>query len=486
MHDDRDRRIAKLEQELADLRVVVKALLSQNEDLRAEVDRLRWDNEELRRDNEELRARLGQNSSNSSNPPSSDSPAQREARPGKPPSGRRRGGQPGHKGSRRQLLIPTKPTVDCYPVSCRRCGEELPRRADPDALRHQVVELPPIAPEVSEWRLHRLCCRNCGTVTCGTLPPGVPQGMCGPGLMALIGLLTGDYNVSRRRAVDLLSDVLGVDISLGALSEAEETVSDAVAAPVAQAREHVAEQLIKHTDATGWRQAGQARTLWTIATAAATVFFIIPDATRAGLRGLFAKIKGVLVSDRGKQFAFWAMAQRQICWAHLLRRFAGFAERSGEAGQLGDRLLICARTVMHCWHRVRDGTMSRADLQWMAASLGPIIERHLESGVRLGLRGVSGSCADILEHRQALWTFANIEGVEPTNNHAERELRAFVLWRKRSYGAQSDRGCRFAERIMTVTHTLRKQKRHVLSYLTQACQAALLRRPPPPLVMPTP
>jgi transposase len=304
--------------------------------------------------------------------------------------------------------------------------------------------------------------------------------------MALIGLLTGDYNMSRRRAVDLLSDVLGIEISLGALSQAEEAVSEAIAVPVAQAREHVAEQPIKHTDATGWRQAGQARTLWTIATAAVTVFFIVPDATRAGLRGLFAKIKGVLVSDRGKQFGFWAMDKRQICWAHLIRRFTGFAERSGAAGQLGQSLLICARTVMHCWHRVRDGTMSRADLRRMAESLGPIIERHLEGGVRLGLRGVSGSCADILEHRQALWTFVNIEGVQPTNNHAERELRAFVLWRKRSYGAQSDRGCRFAERIMTVTHSLRKQRRHVLSYLTQSCQAALHGQPPPALGMPPP
>jgi transposase len=62
-----------------------------------------------------------------------------------------------------------------------------------------------------------------------------------------------------------------------------------------------------------------------------------------------------------------------------------------------------------------------------------------------------------------------VPGVEPTNSHAQRELRAFVMWRKRSFGSQSERGCRFAERIMTVTHTLRKQKRHVLAYLTEAC-----------------
>jgi transposase len=304
--------------------------------------------------------------------------------------------------------------------------------------------------------------------------------------MALIGLLTGDYNMSRRRAVTLLSDVLGIEISLGALSEAEERVSDAVAAPVAEVREHVADQPIKHSDATGWRQNGEARTLWTIASAAATAFFITPDGSMVRLRGLFAKIKGILVSDRGTQFGFWSMDKRQICWAHLIRRFVGFAARSGPAGELGKNLLLCAQTLMHFWHQARDGTLPRATFQRIVESLSTVIERHLEAGARLGIRGVSGSCADILEHREALWTFARVPGVEPTNNHAERELRTFVLWRKRSFGSQSARGCRYAERIMTVTHTLRKQKRHVLTYLTSACQAALRSQPGPSLVNPAP
>jgi len=310
--------------------------------------------------------------------------------------------------------------------------------------------------------------------------------MCEPGLVALIGLLTGDYNMSRRRAVGLLGDVLGIDISLGALSEAEETVSEALAAPAEEAREYVAEQPVKNSDATGWRQGGEARTLWTIATVYATAFFITKDGSTAGLRGLFAKIKGILISDRGRQFGFWAMKMRQICWAHLIRRFAGFAERTGPVAQLGENLLLCAQSMIHCWHRVRDGTMSRSEFQQVMARLAPVIDRHLEDGVRLGVRGVSGSCADILQHRLAMWTFVRVPGVEPTNNHGERELRAFVLWRKMCFGSQSERGCRFAARIMTVTHTLRKQKRHVLSYLTQACQAALRGERAPALINATP
>ena len=259
-----------------------------------------------------------------------------------------------------------------------------------------------------------------------------------------------------------------------------------MAAAVEEARERVADDPIKHADATSWRQAGEARTLWTIASAAVTVFFITKDGSMPGLRGLFAKIKGFLVTDRGTQFGFWAMDKRQICWAHLIRKFTGFSEQAGPAGQLGESLLLCTQTVFHCWHKVRDGTMSRRTFQHLMISLGSVIERHLENGARLGIRGVSGSCADILKHRQALWTFVHTRGVEPTNNHAERELRAFVLWRKSSFGSQSDRGCHFAARIMTVTHTLRKQNRHVLSYLTAACQAALRGEHAPSLVTTTP
>jgi len=481
VQDGRDRRIGVLERDLADLKKVVQALVADNGRLHSENEAMRGEMAALRAENDELKRRLGQNSSNSSKPPSSDSPSDRDARPGKKPSGRRRGGQPGHKGVRRELLTPTSPPVDCYPALCRRCDKDLPRRRDPDPIRHQTVDVPRITAVVSEWRLHRVTC-ECGAVTCARLPDGVPQGMCAPGLMALIALLTGDYNLSRRRAVSLLNDVLGVDISLGALSGVEESVSEVLEAPCQEIRAHVAEQPVKHSDATNWSLAGKARTLWTIATACATAFFITEDASMPGLRGLFAKIKGILVSDRGRQFAFWAMDKRQICWAHLIRKFAAFGEQGGAVGRMGESLLLLSRTMIHCWHQVRDGTMPRAKFQRIVGNLIPLVEGHLQVGVDLGVRGVSGSCKDILDHRSAMWTFVREPGVEPTNNNAERALRAFVLWRKASFGSQSDRGCRFAERIMTVTHTLRKQKRHVLSYLTLACQAALRGEPVPSLL----
>lgn len=475
MADARDARIVELEAELARLR-------EENADLA----RVREENAELRRRLEALEELLRRNSSNSSKPPSSDAPADRDARPRKPPSGRKQGAQKGHKGARRELIPAEKVgrIQDCFPSECRRCRCRLPRRPDADPLRHQVVETPPVAPQVTEYRRHRVRC-DCGETTCGSLPAGVPHSMCGPRLMGIIGLLTGVYRVSRRGAAAFLSDVLGVRISVGALSESEERVSESVAVPVEQAREHVCEQPIKHVDATSWRQQGQPRTLWTVATALVTAFSITVDATREGLRTFLKSVRGILVSDRGKQFGFWAMEQRQICWAHLLRKFVSFAERGGAAATLGEDLLFWSTFLLREWHEVRAGPRARGRFRLWIAPVQARIEHLLTRGARMGAPGVSGACRDILAHRAALWTFLSVVGVDPTNNHAERELRAFVLWRKSSFGSQSDRGSRFAERMMTVVHTLRKQNRHVLSYLTAACEAAL-RGGSAPSLIPTP
>jgi transposase len=447
--------------------------------------RLQEQNERLQARVAELEARLGQNSSNSNRPPSSDSPDDRKQRPKPSGSGRPRGGQPGHKGHRRELVPPEQVTrqEDVFPDNCGHCGRKLPRKQDANPLIHQVVELPKLTPDVTEYRMHHVGC-TCGHVTSAPWPTGAPIGMCGPRLLALISLLTGMYHLSRRQAKQFVGDVLGIRISLGALSESEERVSEAVAPVVAEAREHALEQPVKHVDATGWRQGDTARSLWTIATQLVTVFCLTVDATKATVKAMLDGASGILVSDRAPQFKFWAIERRQVCWAHLLRKFADFSERPDAAGDVGKRLLFWTELIFRPWHEFRDGELSRAKFRRIMAAAREHVEACLERGVKLGVRGMSGSCADILEHREALWTFVNEEGVEPTNNHAERELRAFVLWRKKSFGSQSERGCRFAERIMTVAHTLRKQGRQVLEFLVEACNASLGLGPIPSLLPP--
>jgi transposase len=453
-----DERIAALERRL-------ETALGRIDALEAENRALREENARLRARVAELEHKLGENSSNSGKPPSSDPPSARAARPKDAPSGRRPGGQPGHKGKRREQLPPEKVThrTECFPESCRRCGAELPQTADDEPLRHQVVDIPKIDPTVHEYVQHRVTCA-CGTTTCGTLPVGTPRGLLGPGVLALVGLLIADCHVSRRKVQALLLHVLGIKVSLGALSESEEIVSDAVAAAVEEARQDAIAAKVKHVDATTWYRAGSFRALWTMATATVTVFYIAADATRDALRAWLQRAVGVLVSDRGPQFDFWAMERRQICWAHLFRKFASFSTRGGRAGAIGEELLGWSHALLHAWHRVRDGTITRASFRRTAVPIRAFIEQLLEEGATLPGKGVAGACRNILEHRDAMWYFVDASGVEPTNNHAERELRGFVLWRKNTAGSRSDRGDRFAANLKSVVHTCRKQDRPVLPY----------------------
>jgi transposase len=317
-----------------------------------------------------------------------------------------------------------------------------------------------------------VACPHCKYVTHAPYDADkIPASPFGPRLMSLIALLTGFYHLSRRKAQGLLADVLGVSVSLGAISTVEERVSQAVEPAVEEVWDRVIDADVKHTDGTSWLRAGTAMSLWTIATTAATVFKILADGSKATLRPLFRELKGILISDRATALTFWAMEYRQICWAHLLRRFVAFSERDGPAGALGRELLDYTGILFKYWRNYREGRMSRERfIAWMAP-LQQQIEAVIEKAVALDIKGLSGSCANILEHRQALWTFVNRDDVEPTNNHGERELRGFVLWRKRSFGTQSERGNRFAERVMTIAHTARKQSKNVLAFLTACCRA---------------
>lgn len=473
-----DDRIERLERR-------VEALLEKVELQGQRIAALEAENARLRSENAELHRRLGENSANSNKPPSSDSPADRQARPKDPPSGRPRGGQRGHKGHKRTYLSPEKvrTSTHCFPAQCRRCGEGLPKRRDTDPLRHQVIDIPKIEPVADDYWLHRVTCR-CGETTCGATPDGVPQGMLGAQALALIAVLTADGHMSRRKVQRLLRDAFGIEISLGALSESEQIVSDAVAPAVDEARVHAVAEKVKHVDATTWYQAGAYRGLWVLATATVTAFTVTADATRATLRSWIDRIRGVLVSDRGTQFDFWVMRRRQICWAHLIRKFASFGERRGRPGEIGRELLGWARVLLHAYHRVRDGTMSRAEFRRGTTNVRAEMELLLEEGAGLPtpIKGFQGSCRNILDHREAMWRFVTDSTVEPTNNHAERELRGLVCWRRTSGGSQSDRGDRFAANLKTVIHTCRKQRRHLLTYLESAIHAALRGRSAPSLI----
>jgi transposase len=255
------------------------------------------------------------------------------------------------------------------------------------------------------------------------------------------------------------------------VSAVEARVADAVKPAVDEAWTRVEGAAVKHTDGTSWLKAGALLALWTIASTTVTVFKIVTDGSRATLAPLYGALRGILVSDRATALNFWAMERRQICWAHLLRKFVSFTERAGPSAAFGRELLDYTGLLFEYWHDYKAGKLDRVTFRAWMAPVRTQVEAVLARAVAANIARLSGSCADMLEHKLALWTFVEHDGVEPTNNHAERELRAFVMWRKRSFGTQSDRGNVFAERLMTVAHTARKQGRDVLPFLTACCEA---------------
>ncbi len=250
---ERDAEIAKRDAEIAKRDAEIAKLVAEIAGHDAEVARLAQEVERLTKLVAELKARLGKDSSNSSKPPSSDPPASRNKRKRDRKARktrRKRGGQQGHKGHQRELLPESKvdELVDLYPDECENCWQPLPQVPDPYAKRHQVTELPPLQPHTTEFRRHNVRCLCCGSRTRAKQDERVPKTAFGPRLMALVAMLTGIYHLSRRKTKDLLSDVLGVRISLGALSAVEARVSDAVAPAVDEAWAQVGRAQAKHTD----------------------------------------------------------------------------------------------------------------------------------------------------------------------------------------------------------------------------------------------
>jgi transposase len=434
----------------------------------------------------ELKARLGQNSSNSSRSPSSDPP--RTARRASAPSGRAPGGQPGHVAHQRAIVPPERLAriIDHWPVACGLCQGPLGPTAErgvADFVPHQVTEVPPLRAEVTEHRLHRVACPACGAQTRATPPPGIPTGAFGPRLQATVAVLTGRYRLSRREVVDVCETLLEAPLCLGSANALCQATADALAQPVAEVAATLPRAAVANADETRWRQAGQGRWLWTVVTALATVFVIATSRGSGVIKGLLGEaFAGILGSDRWSAYGWLDVAFRQVCWAHLKRDFQALADRGGPAAPVGTAALGLIHDLFTIWHQFRDGALDRARLQ---AQLQPVQDAFgalLSAGSQCPDAKAAGLCRALARLWPALWTFGDVEGVEPTNNAAERALRPAVLWRKGSFGTQSDGGARFVERLLTVTATCKQQGRSVLDYLTAVCTAAHLRQPIPSLL----
>src|SRR5271166_2711971 len=424
----------------------------------------------------DLQERLNRNSSNSSIPPSAN-PLNAPKPAVKNPSGRKPGGQTGHPGHHRHRLPPERVNkiVPHVPTICTQCQALLPAEpgpGDPEPSWHQVAELPELAAVITEHQGHARTCPCCGHLNRGEIPPEIRAHVIGPRLAAVMSYLTGRHHLSRRAVEEVVETVFEVPISLGSVSALEAETSAALASSYQEAQAAVRDAPVKNTDETGWSEKGQKRWLWTAATATVAFFVIHLRRNFEGLKALLGEtINGVVCSDRWSVYSKLPLNLRQICWAHLKRDFQKLVDRGGPAEAIGRAGLEVVECLFADWWVFRRGELDRAGLQARVEPIARELQGVLERGCSCADPKAATFCTNLLALYAALWLFTTLEGVEPTNNHAERILRLGVLWRKNAFGCHSAEGCRFVERMLTVVQTLRLQKRPVLDFLYRAIVA---------------
>jgi transposase len=462
-------------------------------DLAARVERFE---DRLRR----LEAQAHQDSRTSSKPPSQDPPKTRQQRRAearakakellaKEGGERKPGGQEGHRGAGRALAPEDQldEIVEHYPQACGGCGREFSederQRTGGRFGRHQVCELPPISVLLVEHRTHRLRCPECHERTTAQLPVAVSGSAFGPRLQAAIVMLTARHRISRRGASELASDLFGIGLATGTVDAVCQRASTALAGPHTVLRDWVLDQNAVHVDETGWRTAGDSRALWTAATEGASIFEIAEHCNREQFNELIGDFAGIVISDRWNGYEHLGADRRQVCWSHIQRDFRRHSEGLAEQKTFGEQGLQLTRRVFAAWRAYRHEHHDRDRLQ---SEIAPI-----QTGLQALLEAASPKSQRTRWHRRfannllkvwpALWTFAHIDGVEPTNNPAERALRGPVIHRKLSHGTRSDDGERFAERGLSAAATCRQQRRSLFDYLTELLTAHIRGDPLPAL-----
>jgi transposase len=460
------------------VRAFVLSLFSRIDELTSEVQRL---SAEVQKLSDEL-GRGRKTPQNSSLPPSSTHP---HAKPvgKKPRSKKKRGGQPGHPRHQR-ALIPSDQcdeVVTLMPTTCRRCKGPL-SGTDPEPWRHQVWELPEIKPQVIEYQQHRLYCPCCQKTTCAALPPGVPQSQAGPRLVAMVALLMGCFRQSKSRVALFLEQVLGQPCSPGWVVKLQRQATAALQPAYQELVDKLPEEDHLRIDETATKEANHKSWLWTCVAAAFTVFAIRPTRAATVLRDLLGvEYEGIVSCDRAKMY--FMFSRLQWCWAHLKRDFQALIDHPDrQVERLGHDLMRPTRELFRHWARYRDGTLSRRGFQRLMQPIRVQVEALLLRGACSGNPRLMGMCEELWQHRDWLWCFVDYEGVEPTNNASERALRHAVIWRKLSFGTQSDHGSRFVETMLTVIETCRQQSHNVFAFLTASIEAHFAQQPAPSLI----
>ncbi len=436
----------------------------------------------LRVEIEELQARIGRRSRNSSRPPSSDPPWEKRS-PRKKSSGRKPGGQPGHKGKTRPL-IPTD-DVDRVVVhdvtECPGCGgtdlEQL------DVFRHQVTEIPPVRALVTEHQVRTVRCRGCGEYAAGELPADVARSQFGPRVHALVAHLSGGFRLTHREIKLILGEVFDVELGLGSVTAIQRRVTEALEAPFRAVQRAVRQGPAAYIDETSWREFRCPVWMWTAHFGSLVVYHIDRRRNRRAFGRLMAgSFHGVRIVDRLAVHDKVKDALRQICNAHLLRDFEGFVTGPRGRRGFGRRGKAIVQQLLKLWRRFSEQRIDRDRLRQECDTLQSRMVALLDDAKTHAVARVRRFAAHLRKQVACMFTFARVSGIEPTSNAAERMLRCAVLWRKGSFGSHSKDGSRFVSRFLTISRSLRLQGRDVMEFLVNALDAHANARSPPEIV----
>ena len=414
---------------------------------------------------EVLEARLKQDSTTSNRPPSSDHPYTKTHRRSTSAPPRKAGGKPGHVGHRQVLLAPTA-VHELHPERCA-CGHTTFGMRTPSQT-HQVLELPHIEMEVTHGVLYQGCCLGCGTWSKAPLPPEHATGY-GPRFSALIGERAGTSGNGRRMVQTFCASVLRVPLSLGAIQTVLDRVTQAIAPHYEAIALHARRAPVNDIDATSWFLTNTLQWLWVMASDTVACSLMHPHRSKEAFAALIDDWEGLLVSDGYGVYHSWVQA-RQTCLAHLIRTARGLAARpQPDLAACGAWALTELQRLCHMATAPPTGGAWRAWYARLCKLIDQYHDRQDDAG-RFARR--------LLREMDSLWVFLAQQGVEPTNNRAERALRFGVIWRTRSQGTASVKGNRWVERILSLKETCRLQARSTYTVLVEAVSSLFTGRQP--------
>lgn len=448
---------------------VIRLLLNKLDDLSRRFEILETENKKLRLENAQLKERLNNNSSNSSLPPSKSLKKRKNNRVS---SGKPSGGQPGHRGHYREFLPSDQ--VDsierCQLQTNCLCGGKI--KPNSDYMRHQVYELPLLKLHVTEYQLQKGCCENCGQKQVAPLPTGITWGITGPRLTSFMSSLVTQYGLSRREQRSFLEEHLQFQISLGTVFNKQKIVNAAMEAPVAELLPIVKASHSVHSDETGHNRDGKNQWMWGFISNTAGFFSIHASRGKKVLRAMLGDFKHILISDRYAAYNIFESSKRQICWAHLKRDFIKLSEKDDKLiARLGKNLLACESDLFKIWHEFKSGKLPRDELLQQVKPIRQRVGELLEQGSYTDpVLKAARFCKNVLENFHALWTFLEMDNVEPTNNHAERSLRPSVIWRKKYFCTRSDYGTEYVARSASIHVTCKLQKKSSFHFLCTLLQ----------------